>query len=55
MTYGISAEGHLEAFMALSAISDRGYVEGLNPSVFKGAISLYGIHDMSLTIQREHP
>ena len=54
MTYGISAGGHLAAFMALSANSDRDYVKGLNPSVFKGAISLYGIHDMSLTIQREH-
>jgi acetyl esterase/lipase len=55
MTYGISAGGHLAAFMALSANSDRGYIEGLNPSSFKGAISLYGIHDLSLTIQREHP
>ena len=55
MTYGISAGGHLAAFMALAANSDREYVKGLNPSSFKGAISLYGIHDMSLTIQREHP
>lgn len=55
MTYGISAGGHLAAFIVLSANSDRGYVQGLNPSVFKGAISMYGIHDMSLTIQREHP
>src|SRR6056297_911137 len=55
MSYGISAGGHLAAFIALSANSDRDYVKGLNPSVFKGAISLYGIHDMSLTIQREHP
>jgi acetyl esterase/lipase len=55
MTYGISAGGHLAAFVVLSANSDRGYVKGLNPSVFKGAISMYGIHDMSLTIQREHP
>jgi acetyl esterase/lipase len=55
MTYGISAGGHLAAFIALSANSDREYVKGLNPSAFKGAISMYGIHDMSLTIQREHP
>jgi len=55
MTYGISAGGHLAAFMSLSANSDRGYTEGLNSSSFKGAISMYGIHDMSLPIQREHP
>ena len=33
MTYGISAGGHLAAFMALAANSDREYVKGLNPSV----------------------
>jgi len=55
MTYGISAGGHLAAFMALAANSDRAYTKGLTPSSFKGAISLYGIHDLTLTIQREHP
>jgi len=55
MTYGISAGGHLAAFITLAANSDRDYVKGLNAASFKGAISLYGIHDMSLTIQREHP
>jgi triacylglycerol lipase len=55
MTYGISAGGHLAAFLALSANSGRAYVKGLNTSVFKGASSMYGIHDMSLPIQREHP
>lgn len=55
VTYGISAGGHLAAFMALAANSDRDYTKGLNPSSFRGAISLYGIHDLSLTIQREHP
>lgn len=49
-------QSHVGRFdMALSANSNRGYIEGLNPSSFKGAISMYGIHDMSLTIQREHP
>lgn len=55
VTYGISAGGHLAAFMALAANSDRGYTKGLNPSSFRGAISLYGMHDLTLTIQREHP
>lgn len=55
MTFGISAGGHLAAFMALAANSDREYIKDLNPSSFKGSISLYGIHDMRLTIQREHP
>jgi triacylglycerol lipase len=55
MTYGISAGGHLAAFIPLAANSDREYSKGLSASVFKGAISLYGIHDLSLTIQREHP
>jgi acetyl esterase/lipase len=55
MTYGISAGGHLAAFMALAANSDRTYVKGLNTSSFKGALSLYGIHDMCLPIQRAHP
>lgn len=55
VTYGISAGGHLAAFMALAANSDRDYTKGLNPSSFRGAISLYGIHDLSMTIQREHP
>jgi acetyl esterase/lipase len=54
-TYGISAGGHLAAFIALSANSDRAYTKGLTPSSFKGAISLYGMHDLSLIIQREHP
>lgn len=55
VTYGISAGGHLAAFIALAANSDRDYTNGLNPSSFRGAISLYGMHDLSLTIQREHP
>jgi acetyl esterase/lipase len=55
VTYGISAGGHLAAFMALAANSDRDYIKGLDPSSFRGAISLYGMHDLSLTVQREHP
>ncbi|MBT8081426.1 MAG: alpha/beta hydrolase [Gammaproteobacteria bacterium] len=55
VTYGISAGGHLAAFMALAANSDRDYTKGLSPSSFRGAISLYGVHDLSLRIQREHP
>ena len=55
VTYGISAGGHLAAFMALAANTERDYTEGLNPSSFRGAISLYGIHDLSLPSQREHP
>ena len=55
MTYGGSAGGHLSAFLALSANSDRTYTKGLDASAFKGAISLYGMHDLTMTIQREHP
>jgi len=55
MTYGISAGGHLAAFMALAANSDRAYTRGLTPSSIRGAISLYGIHDLTLTVQRENP
>ena len=55
MTYGLSAGGHLAAFMALAANSNRAYTSGLTPSAFRGAISLYGIHDLTLVIQREHP
>ena len=55
MTYGISAGGHLAALVALAANSGREYTSGLSPSSIKGAISLYGMHDLSLIIQREHP
>jgi acetyl esterase/lipase len=55
VTYGISAGGHLAAFMALAANSDRPSASGLSSSSFKGAISLYGIHDLTLAVQREHP
>lgn len=55
VTYGISAGGHLAAFLALAANSGREYVQGLDSQSLKGSISLYGMHDLSLPIQREHP
>jgi len=55
MTYGLSAGGHLSAFIALASNSDRLYTKGLNASAFKGAISVFGMHDLTLTVQREHP
>ena len=55
VTYGGSAGGHLSAFLSLSANSDRPYTEGINPEAFKGSITLYGMHDLTLRIQREHP
>lgn len=55
-TYGGSAGGHLSAFMGLAANSrGKAYVEGINPEVIKGVISLYGMHDLTLEIQRQHP
>lgn len=54
MTYGGSAGGHLSAFLALAANSKREYTAGLDANPFKGAISLYGIHDLTMTIQREN-
>ena len=56
VTYGGSAGGHLSAFIALAGNSpDRSYNQGINPKSFKGALSMYGIHDLTLPIQREHP
>ena len=55
MIYGGSAGGHLSAFVGLAAnTSDREYLEGINPESIKGIISLYGMHDLTLPIQREH-
>ena len=54
--YGGSAGGHLSAFMGLAANTpDRPYVAGLDASAIKGIITLYGMHDLTLPIQREHP
>lgn len=55
-TYGGSAGGHLSAFIGLAAnTAGRTYNEQIDPDVFKGVITLYGMHDLTLTIQREHP
>ena len=54
--YGGSAGGHLSAFIGLAANTPgKAYVEGINPQAIKGIISLYGMHDLTMTIQREHP
>ena len=54
--YGGSAGGHLSAFLGLAANTpDRTYIEGLDPDAIKGIITLYGMHDLTLPIQREHP
>lgn len=56
VTYGGSAGGHLSAFIGLAANTPgRSYNEGINPAAVKGIISLYGMHDLTLPIQREHP
>ena len=56
VTYGGSAGGHLSAFIGLAANTDgRAYNKGINPDSFKGIISLYGMHDLTLPIQMEHP
>ncbi|MDJ0521493.1 MAG: alpha/beta hydrolase [Planctomycetota bacterium] len=56
VTYGGSAGGHLSAFMGLAAnTAGKPYVAGLDANAFKGIITLYGMHDLTLTIQREHP
>ena len=56
VTYGGSAGGHLSAFIGLAANTDgRDYNKGIDPEAFKGVISLYGMHDLTLSIQREHP
>lgn len=55
-TYGGSAGGHLSAFVGLAAnTSGRAYNEGINADAIKGVITLYGMHDLTLNIQREHP
>ena len=56
VTYGGSAGGHLSAFIGLAAnTAGRDYNAGINPDAFKGVITLYGMHDLTLDIQREHP
>ena len=56
VTYGGSAGGHLSAFIGLAANTPgRAYNSGINPDAFKGIITLYGMHDLTLQIQKEHP
>ncbi len=56
VTYGGSAGGHLSAFIGLAAnTAGRSYNAGINADAFKGVISLYGMHDLTLDIQRAHP
>ncbi len=56
VTYGGSAGGHLSAFIGLAAnTSGRKYNEGIEPDAIKGIITLYGMHDLTLDIQRQHP
>lgn len=55
-TWGGSAGGHLSAFTGLAAnTKDRSYNAGVDPGAIKAIVSMYGMHDLSLTIQREHP
>ena len=56
VTYGGSAGGHLSAFIGLAANTDgRSYNSGITADAIKGVITLYGIQDLTLQIQREHP
>ncbi|MHC4154125.1 MAG: alpha/beta hydrolase [Planctomycetota bacterium] len=56
VTYGGSAGGHLSAFIGLAAnTKGRTYNTGINADAIKGVITLYGMHDLTLQIQRDHP
>lgn len=56
VTYGGSAGGHLSAFIGLAAnTKGRSYNTGINATSIKGVIALYGMHDLTIQIQREHP
>ncbi|MCK5308476.1 MAG: alpha/beta hydrolase, partial [Zetaproteobacteria bacterium] len=56
MTYGGSAGGHLSALIGLAAnTKGRSYNEGIHSNAIKGIITLYGMHDLTLHIQKEHP
>ena len=56
MTYGGSAGGHLSAFIGLAAnTKGRSWNQGIKSDAIKGVITLYGMHDLTLQIQREHP
>lgn len=56
VTYGGSAGGHLSGFIGLAANTEgREYNAGINADAIKGIITFYGMHDLTLQIQREHP
>ena len=56
VTWGGSAGGHLSAFIGLAANTEgRSYNAGINADAIKGVIAMYGMHDLTLQIQREHP
>ena len=56
VTWGGSAGGHLSAFVGLAANTEgRSYNEGIDPAAVRGVITLYGMHDLTLDIQRDHP
>lgn len=56
VTYGGSAGGHLSAFIGLAAnTSGRSYNRHVDSDAIKGVITLYGMHDLTLDIQRAHP
>lgn len=56
VTYGGSAGGHLSGFIGLAAnTKGRTYNEDINSDAIKGVIALYGMQDLTLQIQREHP
>jgi len=56
VTYGGSAGGHLSAFIGLSAnTKGRSYNKGMNADAIKGVITIYGMHDLTMQIQKEHP
>jgi len=56
VTYGGSAGGHLSAFIGLAAnTKGRSYNAGINADAIKGVITIYGMHDLTMHIQKEHP
>ncbi len=56
VTYGGSAGGHLSGFIGLAANTEgRAYNAGIDADAIKGIITIYGMHDLTLQIQREHP
>lgn len=45
----------MSGFIGLAAnTKGRAYNDGIDPKAIKGVISIYGMHDLTLSIQREH-